>query len=378
MKMLFEKVRVDLAGRSYDIAIGQGLLANAGQLLAPHFKRKFAAIVTDENVAKLHLSTLTSSLEAAGFTTHAITLPAGEKTKSYEHLAKTCDGLLRFGVERKDVVIALGGGVIGDLTGFASAILRRGVNFIQIPTSLLAQVDSSVGGKTGINSTLGKNLIGAFHQPVLVLADLDVLNTLPVRQRAAGYAEVVKYGLLGDGDFYNWLDQNVEAIMAGEVKATAHAVKHSCTMKARIVAEDETETGVRALLNLGHTFGHVLEAATGYSDTLLHGEAVAIGMVQAFGFSEMLGHCEQGLSRKVASHLRRAGLPTHISEIKKQLPPPEVLLKLMYQDKKAESGKLTFILTEAIGKAFIAKGVDEAKVLAFLQADAALQGVARP
>lgn len=378
MKMLFEKVHVDLAGRSYDIAIGQGLLANAGQLLAPHIKRKFAAIVTDENVAKLHLATLTSSLEAAGFTTHAIALPAGEKTKSYEHLVKTCDGLLSFGVERKDVVIALGGGVIGDLTGFASAILRRGVNFIQIPTSLLAQVDSSVGGKTGINSTLGKNLIGAFHQPVLVLADLDVLNTLPARQRAAGYAEVVKYGLLGDSDFYNWLDQNVEAIMSGEVKATAHAVKHSCTMKARIVAEDETETGVRALLNLGHTFGHVLEAATGYSDTLLHGEAVAIGMVQAFGFSEMLGHCEQGLSRKVASHLRRAGLPTHISEIKTQLPTSEVLLKLMYQDKKAESGKLTFILTEAIGKAFVAKGVDEAKVLAFLQADAALQGLARP
>ncbi|MEO9168058.1 MAG: 3-dehydroquinate synthase family protein, partial [Aestuariivirga sp.] len=225
---------------------------------------------------------------------------------------------------------------------------------------------------------LGKNLIGAFHQPILVLADLDVLKTLPQRQTAAGYAEVVKYGLLGDSDFYNWLDQNVEAIMAGDVKATAHAVKHSCSMKARIVAEDETETGVRALLNLGHTFGHVLEAATGYSDTLLHGEAVAIGMVQAFGFSEMLGHCEQGLSRKVASHLRRASLPTHISEIKAQLPAPEAILKMMYQDKKAESGKLTFILTEAIGKAFIAKGVDEAKVLAFLKADAVLQGLARP
>ena len=373
-----ETVRVDLAGRSYDILIGGGLLAKAGELLAPHFKRKFAVIVTDENVAKLHLGTLTTSLEAAGFATKTITLPAGEKTKSYEQLAKTCEALLSAGVERNDVVIALGGGVIGDLTGFAASILRRGVNFIQIPTSLLAQVDSSVGGKTGINSPHGKNLIGAFHQPLIVLADLDVLKTLPQRQRAAGYAEVVKYGLLGNAEFYNWLDQNVEGIMAGDQKATARAVKTSCEMKARIVAEDETETGVRALLNLGHTFGHALEAATGYSDTLLHGEAVAIGIVQAFGFSEMLGHCEQGLNRKVAGHMRRAGLPTHSSEIKANLPPPGAMLKLMYQDKKAEGGKLTFILAQGIGESFIAKGVDQAKVLNFLKADAASQGIARP
>ena len=205
-----------------------------------------------------------------------------------------------------------------------------------------------------------------------------MLKTLPQRQRAAGYAEVVKYGLLGNAEFYNWLDQNVEGIMAGDQKATARAVKTSCEMKARIVAEDETETGVRALLNLGHTFGHALEAATGYSDTLLHGEAVAIGIVQAFGFSEMLGHCEQGLNRKVAAHMRRAGLPTHSSEIKANLPPPEAMLKLMYQDKKAEGGKLTFILAQGIGKSFIAKGVDEAKVLNFLKADANLQGIARP
>ena len=378
MQMSNETVRVDLAGRSYDILIGGGLLAEAGSLLAPHFKRKFAVIVTDENVAKLHLATLKASLEAVDFITKTITLPVGEKTKSYEQLAKTCEALLSAGVERNDVVIALGGGVIGDLTGFAAAILRRGVNFIQIPTSLLAQVDSSVGGKTGINSPHGKNLIGAFHQPLMVLADLDVLKTLPQRQRAAGYAEVVKYGLLGNVEFYNWLDQNVEGIMAGDQKATARAVKTSCEMKARIVAEDETETGVRALLNLGHTFGHALEAATGYSDTLLHGEAVAIGIVQAFGFSEMLGHCEQGLNRKVAAHLRRAGLPTHSSEIKANLPPPEAMLKLMYQDKKAESGKLTFILAQGIGKSFIVKGVDEAKVLNFLKADANLQGIARP
>lgn len=376
--MSLNKVRVDLAGRSYDILIGTDLLSNAGKLLAPHFKRKFAIIVTDENVAKLHLVTLAQSLMAAGFTIRDIIMPAGEKSKSYEYLAKTCDALLGAGVERNDVVIALGGGVIGDLTGFAASILRRGVNFIQIPTTLLAQVDSSVGGKTGINSPHGKNLIGAFHQPLAVLADLDVLNTLPQRQRASGYAEVVKYGLLGDVGFYNWLDQNVKSIMAGELEATAHAVKTCCAMKARIVAEDETENGIRALLNLGHTFGHALEAATGYSDTLLHGEAVAIGIVQAFGFSEMLGHCEQGLNRKVASHLRRAGLYTHTSDINANLPPPEAMLKLMYQDKKAEGGKLTFILAEAIGKSFVAKGVEEAKVLAFLKADARLQGIARP
>jgi len=373
-----ETVHVDLAGRSYDITIGQGLIDKAGLLIAPLIKRKFAAIVTDENVGRYHLERLQTALLAAGVETKSVILPAGEKTKSYESLAKACDALLIAGVERKDVVIALGGGVIGDLTGFAAAILRRGVNFIQIPTSLLAQVDSSVGGKTGINSPLGKNLIGAFHQPVAVLADLDVLATLPQRQRAAGYAEIVKYGLLGDAKFYAWLDQNIEAIMKGDVAATAHAVKTSCEMKARIVAEDETETGVRALLNLGHTFGHALEAATGYSDTLLHGEAVAIGMVQAFGFSELLGHCAQGLSRKVADHLRRAGLPTHVSDIKATLPPPEVLLKLMYQDKKAEGGKLTFILTKAIGESFIAKGVDEAKVLAFIKQDSAKQGLAKP
>jgi 3-dehydroquinate synthase len=376
--MTIETVRVDLAGRAYDIKIGQGLIARAGDLIAPMLKRKFAAIVTDDNVGKLHLKSLQDALSAKNIESRPIILPAGEKTKGYKHLAELCDGLLAAGVERKDIVIALGGGVIGDLTGFASAILRRGVNFVQIPTSLLAQVDSSVGGKTGINSPLGKNLIGAFHQPIAVLADLDVLKTLPPRQRSAGYAEIVKYGLLGDAKFYAWLDQNVEAIMAGDVAATASAVKTSCEMKARIVAEDETETGVRALLNLGHTFGHALEAATGYSDTLLHGEAVAIGMVQAFGFSEMLGHCEQGLARKVAAHLRRAGLPTHISDIKSSLPPPEGLLKLMYQDKKAEGGKLTFILTKAVGEAFIVKGVDEQKVLAFLQQDSAKQGIAKP
>ncbi len=378
MMMTPELVRVELAGRSYDIKIGSGLLHNAANHIAPLLKRKYVAIVTDDNVAATHLASLQAAFASAGIESKAIILPAGESTKSYAHFAELCDGLLAAGVERKDVVIALGGGVIGDLTGFASAALRRGVNFIQIPTSLLAQVDSSVGGKTGINSKHGKNLIGAFHQPVLVLADLDVLKTLPQRQRAAGYAEIAKYGLLGNAMFYDWLDRNVEAIMAGDVSATARAVKTSCEMKARIVAEDETETGVRALLNLGHTFGHALEAATGYSGTLLHGEAVAIGIVQAFGFSEMLGQCEQGLSRKVADHLRRSGLPTHTSDVDAKLPPPEGLLKLMFQDKKAEGGRLTFILTKGIGEAFIAKGVEEAIVLQFLSQDAAKQGIAKP
>lgn len=368
---LNHKVTVNLADRSYDISIGQNLIANAGSFIAPLLNRPFAVVVTDENVAKAHLETLRNSLVSSGIETKSIVLPAGESTKSYKYLAELCDGLLAAGVERRDVVIALGGGVIGDLTGFAASILRRGVNFIQIPTSLLAQVDSSVGGKTGINSPLGKNLIGAFHQPIAVLADLDVLNTLPQRQRAAGYAEVAKYGLLGDVKFFDWLDENVETIVSGgnDASAMAHAVQTSCAMKAGIVAEDETETGVRALLNLGHTFGHALEAATGYSDRLLHGEGVSIGMVQAFKFSEQLGHCVKGTNEHVIKHLKRAGLPTHISEIPGTLPPKEKLVELMRQDKKAVGGKLTFILAKSIGETFIAKGVAESDVLSFLEKD---------
>jgi 3-dehydroquinate synthase len=371
MNNALHSVAVSLDDRSYKIEIGQNLLAAAGVKILPHLKRPFVVIVTDTNVAKFHLASLEKSLADSGIVTKAIVLPAGESTKSYKYLAELCDGLLSAGVERRDVVIALGGGVIGDLTGFAASILRRGVDFVQIPTSLLAQVDSSVGGKTGINSPLGKNLIGAFHQPVLVLADLDVLNTLPARQRAAGYAEIAKYGLLGDAKFFNWLDQNVETLVSGgnDISAIAHAVKASCEMKARIVAEDETETGVRALLNLGHTFGHALEAACGYSDRLLHGEAVSIGMVQAFRFSERLRYCAHGTADKVKMHLKRAGLPTHNSEIQGQLPPAAELLNLMRQDKKAVSGKLTFILVKSIGASFIAKNVDDAVVLDFLQQD---------
>jgi 3-dehydroquinate synthase len=362
-------VPVHLGDRSYDIIIGSGLLPNAGSLLSKHLTRKKTTIVTDANVAKLHLQTLQNSLEANGITSTAIIMAPGEATKSYVGLAEVCDKLLGAGIERKDQVIALGGGVIGDLAGFAAAILRRGVNFIQIPTSLLAQVDSSVGGKTGINSPYGKNLVGAFHQPSHVLIDLDLLKTLPQRQRAAGYAEVVKYGLLGDAPFYSWLDQNVESVIACAQGAVDHAVRVSCETKSRIVAEDETETGVRALLNLGHTFGHALEASTGYSDILLHGEAVAIGMVQAFRFSEMQGLCTAGTADRVAKHLVRAGLPTHISSINAELPAADKLVDIMRQDKKASGGKLTFILTHGIGDAFIATDVDPAAVTSFLEKD---------
>jgi 3-dehydroquinate synthase len=362
-------VPVKLGERSYDISIGSGLLHHAGELLQNALARKVTAIVTDENVASHHLAPLQKSLADNGIHSHAIVMKAGEATKSYASLADVCDRLLAAGIERKDQVIALGGGVIGDLAGFAAAILRRGVRFIQIPTSLLAQVDSSVGGKTGINSPLGKNLIGSFHQPSRVLIDLDLLRTLPQRQRAAGYAEIAKYGLLGDATFFDWLDAHVEDVVNCTQGAIDHAVRVSCETKARIVEEDETETGVRALLNLGHTFGHALEAATGYSDTLLHGEAVAIGMVQAFRFSEQQGLCNQGTAARIAKHLSRAGLPTHVAAIKAVLPPPAELVEIMRQDKKASAGKLTFILAKGIGSAFVAKNVEDTAVLQFLERD---------
>ena len=362
-------VPVGLGNRSYEIAIGEGLLAEAGVLVKPLLKRAVTAIVTDENVARHHLASLESSLAHQGIRSTAIILPAGEPTKSFKHLAELCDGLLAAGIERSDRIIALGGGVIGDLAGFAAAILRRGVGFIQIPTTLLAQVDSSVGGKTGINSVHGKNLIGAFHQPVAVLTDIGLLHTLPRRELAAGYAEVAKYGLLGDAGFFAWLETSAETIMRGDVQARVHAIRKSCEAKARIVAEDETETGVRALLNLGHTFGHALEAATGYSQRLLHGEGVAIGMVQAFRFSERQKLCAAGTADRVARHLKSVGLPVHSSEISGILPPPEALVSIMRQDKKAQGGKLTFILARGIGEAFIAHDVAAAEVTAFLNED---------
>jgi len=359
-------VAVDLGARSYEIAIGAGLLAQAGERIKPFLKRPLVAIVTDSNVAARHLDHLQESLRKADIRARAIVLPAGEATKSYQHLAETCDGLLSAGIERRDMIIALGGGVIGDLAGFAAAILRRGVDFIQIPTTLLAQVDSSVGGKTGINSPHGKNLIGAFHQPKSVLIDIALLDTLPKRELAAGYAEVAKYGLLGDAPFFSWLEGNAPALFAGDAQARIKAITTSCEMKARIVAEDETETGVRALLNLGHTFGHALEAAAGYSSRLLHGEAVAIGMAQAFRFSERQKLCAQGTAARVEAHLTSVGLPTRLGDIPGDLPGPEKLLDIMRQDKKEVAGKLTFILVRGIGEAFITRDVAEEDVLAFL------------
>lgn len=362
-------VSVNLGQRTYDIHIGENLLQEAGRYIAPLLSRPFAAIVTDENVARHHLKALEASLTAAGIVSVAIILPAGEKTKCFTALADLCEQLLAAGVERQDKVIAFGGGVIGDLTGFAAAVLRRGVEFIQVPTTLLAQVDSSVGGKTGINSAHGKNLIGAFLQPVMVLADTSLLETLPRRELAAGYAEVAKYGLLGDLSFFEWLEANSEILLRGDAQARAYAIHRSCSAKAAIVAQDETEQGMRALLNLGHTFGHALEKATGYSSRLLHGEGVAIGMVQAFRFSEHLNHCKAGTADRVARHLKAAGLPTHMNEIEGPLPPVSDLVNIMKQDKKAQSGKLTFILARAIGDAFIARSVPESAVADFLKED---------
>jgi len=359
-------VAVDLGSRSYGITIGEGLLKEAGQRLRPLFKRPLTAIVTDSHVAELHLEPLRQSLAAAGIEAKSIVLPAGEATKSYRHLAETCDSLLAAGIERRDMVIALGGGVIGDLAGFAAAVLRRGVDFIQIPTTLLAQVDSSVGGKTGINSAHGKNLVGAFHQPRAVLIDIALLDTLPSRELAAGYAEVAKYGLIGDAEFFAWLEANASSIFSGDAQARIKAITRSCEMKAKIVAEDETETGVRALLNLGHTFGHALEAAAGYSSRLLHGEGVAIGMAQAFRFSEKLGLIPKGQAARVEKHLRQVDLPTRLADIEGALPEPRKLIDIMRQDKKAVAGKLTFILVRGVGEAFITRDVEEKDVLAFL------------
>jgi 3-dehydroquinate synthase len=367
-----EMVRVELGTRAYEITIGPGLLAQAGERLKPHLKRPRTVIVTDANVAALHLKTLQASLDAAGITSQAIILPPGEGTKSYAQLAELCDGLLAAGMERADRIIAFGGGVIGDLTGFAASILRRGVDFIQIPTTLLSQVDSSVGGKTGINSKHGKNLIGAFHQPVAVLADTSLLNSLSAREFAAGYAETAKYGLLGDASFFNWLEANAAKIKARDPATLIEAVAVSCRAKAKIVAEDETETGVRALLNLGHTFGHAFEAACGYSQRLLHGEAVSIGMVMAFRYSQNLGLCTGQDATRVQAHLASVGLPVMPSQIPGELPDANALLTLMRQDKKAQLGKLTFILTRGIGEAFIARDVEDAHVLEFIQKE--LQG----
>ncbi len=355
---MMETVHVPLGERAYDVRIGEGLIAAAGTHIAPFLHRPRVAVLTDENVARLHLEPLRAGLAAQGIETVALSLPAGEATKDWSNLCRAVEWLLAEKIERRDIVIALGGGVIGDLAGFAAAILRRGVRFVQLPTSLLAQVDSSVGGKTGINSAHGKNLIGAFHQPVLVLADISVLGTLRQRDFLAGYGEVVKYGLLGDAKFFDLLEKNGPALAAGDMALRAHAVRRSVEMKAEIVVQDETEQGDRALLNLGHTFCHALEAATGYSDRLLHGEGVAIGCALAFETSARLGLCAQEVPSRVRAHLREMGMKTDLADIPGDLPDAKALLALMGQDKKVLDGKLRFILARGVGDAFVARDVD--------------------
>ena len=354
-------VPVALGARSYDVRIEAGLLARAGEHLAPLAKGRPFVIVTDENLRQ-HLPTL----QAAIGPSEAIVLPAGESTKSWRQLEALTDRLLELGVERSDHVIAFGGGVIGDLVGFACAILKRGCGFVQIPTSLLAQVDSSVGGKTAINTAAGKNLIGAFYQPSLVLIDPDVLDTLPARQVRAGYAEVVKYGLIDRPDFFDWLERHRAAVFAGGPER-AEAIALSCRAKAEVVAADEREDGARALLNLGHTFGHALEAACRYDSTrLVHGEAVSIGMALAHRFSVRLGLCPGQDAVRAERHLQAAGLPTTIGAIPGEAFAVETLMRAIGQDKKVSRGKLTFILTRGIGRSFIAGDVDPDAVRAFL------------
>ncbi len=359
-------VPVELGTRSYDVQIGPGLLGKAAELIAATLGDARCGIVTDENVARQHLGPLEASLAASSRHAGSIILPAGESTKSFGQLDQLCQRLLELGLERRDAVIALGGGVIGDLSGFAAAIVRRGMRYVQIPTSLLAQVDSSVGGKTGINTPQGKNLVGAFHQPSLVLADTAVLATLPPRQMRAGYAEIAKYGLLGDTTFFTWLENNWEKLFRHDQSALMYAISRSVEMKAEIVARDETETGDRALLNLGHTFGHALEAWCGYSDRLLHGEAVSIGTCLAFRLSEDLDLCAPQTAARVAAHLKTVGLPTRIADISGTLPSADEMLRLMRQDKKVQSGKLTLILAKQIGSSFATRDVAPDTLLEFL------------
>ena len=360
-------VPVDLGARSYQVRIGQGLLADIGAHINPLLRRKRVAIVTDENVAAQHLPAVLAALTDAGIAANALTLPAGESTKGWPEFTRTVEWLLAEKIERRDIVIALGGGVVGDLLGFACAVLRRGVRFVQVPTTLLAQVDSSVGGKTGINSTHGKNLIGAFHQPSLVLADIGALNTLPQRDLLAGYGEVVKYGLLGDAGFFDYLESQGPALARYDAHVILKAVTRSVQMKAGIVERDETEEGERALLNLGHTFCHALEKATGYSDRLLHGEGVAIGCALAFELSQRLGLCSQEAPSRVRAHLKAMGMKTDLSDIAGDLPNADALLALMGQDKKVIDGKLRFILARGIGQAFVAEDVPRQVVVQVLQ-----------
>ena len=368
--MSIRTIKVDLAGRSYDIAIGPGLIDQAGALCRPLLPAPKVVIVSDETVAPLYGDRLAASFDKAGIKTSAVTVAAGETSKEFSAFGKLMNELLDRRPDRKTTLVALGGGVVGDLAGFAAAVLLRGVDFIQVPTTLLAQVDSSVGGKTGINTRHGKNLVGAFYQPRLVLADTDVLDTLPKRELLAGYAEVAKYGLIDDPDFFAWCEANGADVLAGDAAKRTHAIEQSCLAKARIVAADERETtDLRALLNLGHTFGHALEAETGFGSDLLHGEAVGTGMALAFDLSARLGLCPKSDAERVRRHLGSVGLPMRLRAIggdnRRQWDAAR-LIDHMHGDKKAEAGRLTFVLARGIGKAFVSREVDEAALRGLL------------
>ena len=364
----FESLSVDLGDRAYDILVGEGLLERSGPLMTAVIRQPKAIIVTDEHIERCgHLETLTSSLDQAGISHHALVLPPGEQTKSVAEFSELLDRCLGLGIERGTAMIALGGGVIGDLAGFAAATLLRGLDFIQIPTTLLAQVDSSVGGKTGINSRHGKNLIGSFHQPRLVLADIGTLESLPARELRAGYAEIVKYGLIDRPDFFDWLEAHGADLIGGDVEARRYAVLTSCRAKAEVVAADERESGKRALLNLGHTFGHALEAITGYGGELLHGEAVAIGMTLAFDLSWQRGHCPKDDVDRVKHHLDSVDLRTNARTLQTEIT-AEAMLKAMSLDKKVEAGIPRFVLVNGIGQAFHGAEVDQQQLREFLNA----------
>jgi 3-dehydroquinate synthase len=358
-------VDVALGARSYSIVIGRGQLITLGQRIAALRPRAKAAIISDETVVRYHLAATEAALESTGIDTTCVIVPAGENSKCFPVLEKVCEALLASRIERGALVVALGGGVIGDLAGFAAAVVRRGLDYVQVPTTLLAQVDSSVGGKTAIDSRHGKNLVGAFHQPVLVLSDTALLDTLSRREFCAGYAEVAKYGLIADAAFFAWLEANWQEVFAGG-PAREHAIAVSCRMKAAIVARDERETGERAILNLGHTFGHALEAAAGFSGRLLHGEAISLGISLAFAFSVKRGLLSAADAERVERHLAMVGLPTDVSSIPGGAPSVDRLMDLIAQDKKVKHGKLTFILVRGIGASFIASNVDSAEVRAFL------------
>jgi len=364
-------LHVSLGERAYDVVIGPGILARAGAEILPFLKRRRVAIVTDETVWAAHGDTLQAAMSAEGISTDIIRLPPGEETKSFASLEEVSDRLLALELDRGDLILAFGGGVIGDLAGFAAAIYKRGADFVQIPTTLLAQVDSSVGGKTAIDTPRGKNLIGAFHQPKRVLADTDLLSSLPDREVRAGFAEVIKYGLLGDRDFFDWLEVHTQAVLSRDPEALARAVARSVEMKAEIVVEDEKEAGRRALLNLGHTFGHALEVECGFGETLRHGEAVALGCAMAFRFSAHLGLCSGQDAHRVEAAIAGARLPTRLADLDHPGFSAPALVRHMGQDKKAEGGRLTFILARAIGDAMVVRDVNPETLTQFLKTEGA-------